>query len=199
MIRVNVAAAIVRENQILAIEYDDDSGLHYNLPGGGVEEGELLTEALAREVREEAGVEIEPGPLLITWEYEPARENFRYGTQQKIGLIYAATCFPLLWWHAHPPRAFRWFVEGDFVEAPWLRAAVGPAAAAYAALAALYVGRAIQRALRGAQINVGKHVVVAGTAATWYVGIVALDSDFAFTVTNVITHGVPYRVNGPWL
>src|SRR5687767_189484 len=35
MIRVNVAAAIVRENQILAIEYDDESGLNYNLPGGG--------------------------------------------------------------------------------------------------------------------------------------------------------------------
>lgn len=94
MIRVNVAAAIVRKNQILVIEYDDESGLHYNLPGGGVEDGELLTEALQREVREEAGVEIEPGPLLITWEYEPARENFRYGTQQKIGLIYAADLKP---------------------------------------------------------------------------------------------------------
>ena len=28
--------------------------------------------------------------------------------------------------------------------------------------------------------------------ACWYVGIVALDSDYAFTVTNVLIHGIPY-------
>jgi hypothetical protein len=30
------------------------------------------------------------------------------------------------------------------------------------------------------------------TAACWYVGIVATDSDYAFTVTNVFIHGIPY-------
>jgi 8-oxo-dGTP diphosphatase len=94
MIRVNIAAAIVRENQILAIEYDDESGLHYNLPGGGVEESETLDEAVKREVREEAGVEVEVGRLLIVWEYVPAKENSRYGTQHKVGLIYEATLKP---------------------------------------------------------------------------------------------------------
>ena len=33
---------------------------------------------------------------------------------------------------------------------------------------------------------------MATTAVCWYVGIVAFDSDYAFTVTNVIIHGVPY-------
>ncbi|MGK3969946.1 hypothetical protein WMF38_31805 [Sorangium sp. So ce118] len=108
-------------------------------------------------------------------------------------LIYAATGWPLLYWHAHPPRAFQWFVDGDFVSAPWLAAAVGPLGAVYAALAVAYVARAIQRArVARAPLNLGKHVVVATTAATWYVGIVATDSDFQFTVTNVIVHGVPY-------
>ncbi|WP_437589327.1 hypothetical protein [Sorangium sp. So ce1000] len=108
-------------------------------------------------------------------------------------LVYAATGWPLLYWHAHPPRAFQWFVEGDFVSAPRLAAAVGPLGAVYAALAAAYVARAIQRAcVDRAPLNLGKHVVVATTAATWYVGIVATDSDFQFTVTNVIVHGVPY-------
>ena len=37
-------------------------------------------------------------------------------------------------------------------------------------------------------------LVVATTWACWYVGIVALDGDYAFTVTNVIVHGVPYLV-----
>lgn len=94
MIRVNVAAAIVREGQILAIEYDDESGLHYNLPGGGVEDGESLEEAVRREAREEAGVEVDVGRLLIVWEYVPAKENFRYGTQHKVGLIYEAHLQP---------------------------------------------------------------------------------------------------------
>jgi len=91
MIRVNVAAAIVRDGKILAIEYDDETGLHYNLPGGGVEEGETLAEAVQREVREEAGVSITVGALLIAWEYVPERHNNRYGTQHKVGLIYEAT------------------------------------------------------------------------------------------------------------
>jgi hypothetical protein len=107
-------------------------------------------------------------------------------------LVYAATCWPLLYWHAHLPRAFRWFIEGDFVAAPWLAGAVGPLGAVYAALAALYVARSAQRALAGAPVNVGKHVVVAGTAATWGIGIVLTNGDFEFTVTNVIVHGVPY-------
>src|SRR5262249_15847911 len=38
----------------------------------------------------------------------------------------------------------------------------------------------------------GKHVVAAATAACWYVGIVATNADYAFTVTNVFVHGVPY-------
>ena len=34
--------------------------------------------------------------------------------------------------------------------------------------------------------------MVASTALTWYVGIVTFNSDFAFTITNVVAHGVPY-------
>jgi hypothetical protein len=40
--------------------------------------------------------------------------------------------------------------------------------------------------------NPGKDLVVGTTAAAWYVGIVAFDSDYAFTVTNVFMHGIPY-------
>ena len=41
-------------------------------------------------------------------------------------------------------------------------------------------------------LNPGKDIVVATTAVCWYVGIVLFNSDYAFTVTNVIIHGVPY-------
>src|SRR5262249_61147444 len=42
--------------------------------------------------------------------------------------------------------------------------------------------------------NPGKDIVVLTTAVCWYVGIVAFNSDYAFAVTNVVIHGVPYFV-----
>jgi len=39
----------------------------WEIPQGRVEEGENLMEALHREVREETGVEVAPGPLVAVW------------------------------------------------------------------------------------------------------------------------------------
>ena len=40
--------------------------------------------------------------------------------------------------------------------------------------------------------------MVLTTAVCWYAGIVAFDSDYAFTVTNVVIHGVPYMALVWW-
>lgn len=106
--------------------------------------------------------------------------------------IYAATGYPLLYWHANLPRPFRWFVEGDFVTWPWLDALVLPAQLVWAALIFAYISRAIYQGLKSQTIPWGKHLVVATTVLTWYVGIVGTNSDFQFTVTNVLVHGLPY-------
>lgn len=105
--------------------------------------------------------------------------------------IYNATLFPLLWWHAHLPRAFVWFLEGDF--APGL-----PPFAAEAglylhwSLNALYLARQLQRGLAGRGVNWAKLQVWVTTWCAWYGGIVLLDSDLAFTALNVLSHGIPY-------
>lgn len=106
--------------------------------------------------------------------------------------IYLATGWPLLHWHAHLPRPFRWFVEDDFVVTPLAKALERPALALYVGVAIAYVATAIVRAARGGGVQVGKHVVVVGTALTWGLGIVGSSTDWAFTVTNVLPHGVPY-------
>jgi 8-oxo-dGTP diphosphatase len=56
-----VSAAIFRDGRVLIVRraHPPANGL-YTLPGGGVEVGETLTEAVIREVREETGLEIEP-------------------------------------------------------------------------------------------------------------------------------------------
>lgn len=104
--------------------------------------------------------------------------------------IYAATLYPLLYWHASLPRQFWWFLEGDFaVGVP--AAVLTIAEPVYWGLLAIYAGRSIRAWVRG-RPNPGKDVVMVTTAVCWYVGIVAFNSDYAFTVTNVIIHGVPY-------
>lgn len=87
-IRVGVKGAIVRDGAILLIEYDDASGLHFNLPGGGVELGESLREAMRREVLEETAAEVEVGRLLMLREYEPARADERWGPVQKLTIVF---------------------------------------------------------------------------------------------------------------
>jgi hypothetical protein len=52
--------------------------------------------------------------------------------------------------------------------------------------------RALWQWRSGLCVSWGKHLLLAGTAATWYVGIVASNGDFAFTLCNVLVHGIPY-------
>ncbi len=59
---VSVAGAVVRQDgRLLAIQREDNG--HWEPPGGLVEPGESLTDTLVREVLEETGVHVAPGPL----------------------------------------------------------------------------------------------------------------------------------------
>lgn len=100
--------------------------------------------------------------------------------------IYLATCYPLLYWHTHP-RAFDWFLPGDFLRIPWVWLEP-PVRWVYLAVLAAYVGKeSVAR-----RWNLPKNLILAGTALSWYTGIVWANGDIAFTVTNVVAHGVPY-------
>jgi hypothetical protein len=123
-------------------------------------------------------------------------EHGRIGWWVDATAIYLATIYPLVYWHSHLPRSFWWFLPNDFTALPEQAAAM--VAPFYWAAMAAYAGRSAYRVVARGEWNPGKDLVVATTAICWYVGIVALDSDYAFTVTNVIIHGVPYIVLVWW-
>jgi hypothetical protein len=105
--------------------------------------------------------------------------------------VYAATVYPLLYWHAHLPRNFNWFVSGDFVECvPAFMVEIG--LAVYLAVLVLYLAKESVVFARCGFLNLPRNLLIAGTALSWWVGIVALNSDLAFTMTNVVSHGIPY-------
>lgn len=105
--------------------------------------------------------------------------------------IYGATLAPLVSWHATLPKRFHWLVAGDY--AVGLPAWTGPAAlGAFAVLLVLWLAKEARRLASGRSVSWGKGLVVLTTALLWHAGIVVFDSDFAFAVTNVLAHGVPY-------
>jgi ADP-ribose pyrophosphatase YjhB (NUDIX family) len=69
--KVDVRAAVVIDGQILLVRERSDGG--WTLPGGWADPGETPAEAVAREVREEAGVEVRAVKLIAL--YDRARQG----------------------------------------------------------------------------------------------------------------------------
>ncbi|WP_329520240.1 NUDIX hydrolase [Spirillospora sp. NBC_01491] len=70
-INVRVTGVVVEDNAILLLDQDTGCGRSWSLPGGKVEPGEPLADALVREVREETGLAVEVGRLLYICDHLP--------------------------------------------------------------------------------------------------------------------------------
>jgi hypothetical protein len=125
-------------------------------------------------------------------------ERDRLGRWLDTSVIYLATLYPLVYWHAHLPRKFSWFLENDFTSLSVFATLEHLIQPVYWLVLFAYVVRSAYRWLIENKINPGKDIVVLTTAVCWYVGIVGFNSDYAFTVTNVIIHGVPYLALVYW-
>ena len=95
-IRIRACALIIENEAILLVEFknDNDDGVHYNLPAGGLEPGETLIEAAQREAKEEASVEIEVGPVAFVYEYQPTKNNYIYGDTHSVGVTFECKLKP---------------------------------------------------------------------------------------------------------
>jgi len=104
-----VSAAIVRDRRIFVVRRarPPANGL-FSLPGGVVEAGETLTEAVIREVREETGMTIEPVALA------GFRESIARDAADRVERHFVILCFAARW------RAGEPVLNEELSEARWL-------------------------------------------------------------------------------
>jgi 8-oxo-dGTP diphosphatase len=105
-----VSAAILRDGHVLIVRRarPPAQGL-YTLPGGAVEAGETLMEALVREVREELGMAIQPIALA------GYREAIMRDDDKRVARHYVILPFAARWVAGEPA------LGNEIAEARWLR------------------------------------------------------------------------------
>ncbi len=123
--RVSANAVIVRDNHVLVVEFDDESGVHFNFPGGGIEADETIVDGLRREVKEETCADVDVGRLLLVAEYFPEKYAGKYGPVRKLILFFQCYLKP-----GSEPRqpempdanqvAVRWIPIDELADAPLL-------------------------------------------------------------------------------
>jgi 8-oxo-dGTP diphosphatase len=63
--RCRPALVLLENNHVLVMKYQYGEQFIYNLPGGNPDPGELLSETISRECREELGIDVEVGQMLL--------------------------------------------------------------------------------------------------------------------------------------
>jgi ADP-ribose pyrophosphatase YjhB (NUDIX family) len=63
-----VGALICRDGEVLLVRHEKGGHSYWLVPGGGVDAGETMVEAAARELLEETGFDVEIGRLLLVCE-----------------------------------------------------------------------------------------------------------------------------------
>jgi ADP-ribose pyrophosphatase YjhB (NUDIX family) len=107
---VAVSAAIVRDGKVLLVRRARKPALNlYTLPGGAVEAGETLVEAVMREVREETQLTIEPLALAGT------REAIMRDAQGRVERHFVILSFAARWLSGEP------VLNEELDDARWLQ------------------------------------------------------------------------------
>jgi len=92
-----VSAAIFRDGKVLLVRRARNPALHlYTLPGGAVEAGETLIDAVVREAREETSLLIEPVALA------GHREVIARDAQGRVERHFVILCFAACWLAGEP-------------------------------------------------------------------------------------------------
>lgn len=106
--------------------------------------------------------------------------------------IYAATIYPMIYWHFSPGRNFNWFVDGEFLQGSNNKLVLTVSGSLFLLIVILYMVKEILNTIKTGHFNLPRNAVIIGTIISWYFGIVYFNGDMAFTVLNVVSHGIPY-------
>lgn len=134
--------------------------------------------------------------------YRAKSKNFYRKRISDKFIIYLSMLYPVFVWHFSDGLNFDWFVKGDFIELyhfidnQFFKTKIVPIGnAIYWLLVGLWTAEDIWICRQNnLSISYGKILWTLSTAMNWFLGIVWLNSDFAFSVTNVVAHGIPYMI-----
>jgi mutator protein MutT len=70
-IRIRAAGILVKNDQILLVRHEKKGKSYWLLPGGGVDFGETVEEALVREFKEEVGLTVQVGKMVLVHDSVP--------------------------------------------------------------------------------------------------------------------------------
>jgi len=93
-------------------------------------------------------------------------ERDKFGRWLDSSAIYLATLYPLIYWHAHLPRQFWWFLDDDFHTLPGLAFIERVVQPVYWLVLVAYIARSIYCWLLKNEVNPGKDIVVLTTAVS---------------------------------
>ncbi len=123
---VSVVAGVVMHSGKILIgqrKRNDWHGLKWEFPGGKIEQGEEPEQALARELREELGIEAIIGEVLQRYQFSynerPPVELVFYSITQFSGVPVNYEFEQILWAEAHSLPDYD-FLEGDKEFIEWL-------------------------------------------------------------------------------
>ena len=85
-IRIRAAGILVKDGQILLVRHEKNEKSYWLIPGGGVDFGESVEDALIREYQEEVGLPIHVGPLVLVHDSIPSNKH-----RQVLNLYFTVT------------------------------------------------------------------------------------------------------------
>jgi hypothetical protein len=107
-------------------------------------------------------------------------------------ILYFSMLYPVLFWHLSD-RNFVWFVDGDFfstsLQFPWR---IISESVYWLAMIGWLIEEISLVYKKLNTLSYGRILWLMTTLFNWYLGIVFFNSDIAFTLTNVVAHGIPY-------
>ncbi|UZJ33619.1 NUDIX hydrolase [Streptomyces endophytica] len=132
-------AVLDPDGALFLFRYDNEEvGVHWAMPGGGLDAGEAPRTGALRELAEETGwTDLEPGPLLCTWEHDFTRAGVPVRQHEHIYLAHGPRREPaegvaaahaddrILGWRWWPPAELAatadplWPPQLPEVLAPW--------------------------------------------------------------------------------